>query len=283
MRNITYRQIVEILKELEINSGDTVLVHCSLSSIGRVEGDADTVIDAFIEAVGGEGTIVMPAFTDNLKEPFDLESTKSDTGIITEIFRKRKSVLRSMHPTHSVCAYGKFAEKIVEGHNLSDTPCGRRTPFYKIKELNGKIVLLGVDMSRNTMLHAVEEETGMKYLIEEIKLPAPTYIDDYENKTLTVRKFPAGHRDFLKLTPVLRENHLMREAFVGSALTKVFESEKFFDFAAAILKTNPGFFLCNNDCCNSCVAANLKIRGLSFDDRSFNNRCKWDNCEVCVI
>ena len=55
--------IVRGLGELGLRPGDVVLVHSSLSSFGYVEGGADAVIDALLDAVGPEGTVMVPTLT----------------------------------------------------------------------------------------------------------------------------------------------------------------------------------------------------------------------------
>jgi len=289
MIHLSCCEIACLLGELGVEKGDTVIVHSSLSSMGMVDGGPDAVIDALLNAVGEEGTLVMPAFSDNMKDAFDPENTKSDVGIISEVFRKRKDVLRSYHPTHSVCASGKNAEHITQGHQFSKTPCGRETPFYKIKELDGKIILLGVDMNRNTMLHAIEEEAYARYLIDEIRLPLPTYFkntgshsDNNSDQTIVIRSFPAGHRDFLKLTPLLRENRLIKERYIGSAYASVMECGALFAFVLDLLKKEPDFFLCSNIFCNSCVASRQKIKDSYFKWNEIENKCRNIGCEVCL-
>ena len=275
--------ITSCFKELDVKHGDTIFVHSSLSSIGNECGSAVKIIEVLQNYVGSNGTLIMPTFTDNLTEPFDVSTTPSDVGIMTETFRKTDNVIRSLHPTHSVCAKGRHAAYIAEGHNLSPTPCGRNTPFYKVFELKGKVILIGVDMNRNTMLHAIEEEAGVPYLIEGIELPAPTYIKNHEGRTITIEKYPAGHRDFLKLTHVLRREKLMKEAFIGQATVKVIEVEQLFKLVLNILREKPDYFLCNSSYCNSCIAAKAKIYGLNLSYNNINNKCCISNCEVCSI
>lgn len=176
------------LELMEIVKGDVVIVHSSLSSIGYVTGGADTVIDALLETVGDEGTIIMSTLT-GWFEPFDVENSPSAVGKISEVFRKRKNAYRSLHPVHSVAAIGKDAKYITEGHNNCNTGCGPGTPYYKIKELNGKIMLLGVDMDRNTIMHCLEEEIDALYL-RTLDIIAPTYIDNYKQKKFILNKFP---------------------------------------------------------------------------------------------
>ena len=54
-------EIVKALREAGVREGDCLLVHSSLSAFGALE--AETVIEAFREAVGPAGTFFLPAFT----------------------------------------------------------------------------------------------------------------------------------------------------------------------------------------------------------------------------
>jgi aminoglycoside 3-N-acetyltransferase len=121
---VTKQQIVKDLRSLGIQEGSVIFVHSSLKSIGFVEGGAETVIDALMEAVGPEGTLTMPCLsvsgsmvkTLERGSVFDPKITPSTVGAITEAFRKRQDVCRSIHPTHSVCAWGAKAGWITSGH-----------------------------------------------------------------------------------------------------------------------------------------------------------------------
>ena len=48
------------LKEVGVKKGQAIMVHTSLSSLGYVCGGAQSVIEALLESVGEEGTIMMP-------------------------------------------------------------------------------------------------------------------------------------------------------------------------------------------------------------------------------
>ncbi len=65
----TKQSITEDLKALGLKKGMTVLVHSSLSSIGWVNGGAVAVIQALIDVVTEEGTIVMPSQSVELSDP----------------------------------------------------------------------------------------------------------------------------------------------------------------------------------------------------------------------
>jgi aminoglycoside N3'-acetyltransferase len=165
---VTRSHIITALSELGLAAGDCVLVHSSLSSMGNVESGADTVIDAFLSVLGSEGTLVMPTLCqkemDRRFEIWDVRTSPSDVGRITETFRLRPGVLRSDHATHSVAATGRWAFEITQGHRTAsgrpgpwgDAAFGRGSPWEKLYDLEAQIVFLGVDFRVNTMGHFVE-------------------------------------------------------------------------------------------------------------------------------
>jgi len=162
---VTKQFIVDELHKVGIIDGDVVMLHASLSKIGFVEQGAHSVIDAFMEAVGFEGTLVMPAFPAigfnydylSTNPVFNYYLTPSKMGIITEVFRNKSNVLRSLHPTDSVCAFGKHAYYLVKDHFNQLTPYNTFSPFYRLCELKAKIVLLGVDLNSLTNFHTSED------------------------------------------------------------------------------------------------------------------------------
>jgi len=159
---LTKRQIVEDLRKLGVKQGDSLMVHSALSALGLVRGGADTVIDALLEAVGSEGNVAMPLMTGN--GVFKIEESPSNVGVVTEVFRQRKETVRSLHPSHSVGIQGKDAQWLVKDHVKQPTAYGKGTPYHKLVELGGKVLLLGVDQDRNTTLHTIESLAGVPYL-----------------------------------------------------------------------------------------------------------------------
>jgi len=122
MTTVTKNDILKTLTELGIKNGDLVHFHSSLKSMGHVEGGPDAVIDAFLEAVGPEGTVAVPTLSqknfERAYEDWTLDRP-SDVGLITETFRLRKEAKRSDQATHSVAAIGRLAEYITADHGRS--------------------------------------------------------------------------------------------------------------------------------------------------------------------
>ncbi len=165
-------------KALGIENGMVLLVHSSLSAMGWVCGGAVAVIIALQEVLGETGTLVMPAHSTDLSDPSqwenpsvpeswwqtiretmpaydpDLTPTRS-MGKIAETFRKQKGVIRSAHPQSSFCARGPQALSITNNHALA-YGFGEHSPLARVYDLQGFVLLLGVDHSSNTSIHLAE-------------------------------------------------------------------------------------------------------------------------------
>jgi aminoglycoside 3-N-acetyltransferase len=153
--HVTADDIIAGLTQVGLADGDLVQVHSSLSAFGYVEGGADTVVDALLEVVGEEGTVMMPTFNHGNVDIFDINQTPSVNGAITNALRERPGAYRSMHPTHPYAAIGFVARELVEGHLAAGT-FGNESPLGKLAIWGGKVLLLGVGPNVNTAAHIGE-------------------------------------------------------------------------------------------------------------------------------
>ena len=166
--NEVVRLMARDLAGLGVRRAGTLLVHSSLRSLGSLPGGAETAVEGLLEALGGEGTLLMPALsyeTVGAENPvFDVLGTRSCVGALPEFFRRMAGVVRSVHPTHSACATGPRARELLGGHMRDATPCGGNSPFFKLREAAGQILFIGCGLRPNTSMHAVEELTEPPYL-----------------------------------------------------------------------------------------------------------------------
>ncbi len=185
-----FGQMVEELSALEIRPGGMLLVHASLRSLGAVEGGAETVIQALLQVLGEQGTLLLPALsyeTVSAEQPrFDVRHTPSCVGALTEYFRQREGTMRSLHPTHSVCAVGRDAEALLASHYHDETPCGTNSPFHHLPLNNGQILFLGCGLRPNTSMHAIEELIEPSYLYGSVV--------EYDMIDQTGKSFPMNVR-----------------------------------------------------------------------------------------
>ena len=192
------RRFVDDSRTLGVRPGGVLLVHSSLGAFARtgpVPGGAETVIDALIASIGEDGTLLLPALsyeTVTRSNPeFDARTTPSNVGVIPETFRRRDGVVRSVHPTHSVCAAGPRAAELTDGHLADSTPCGEHSPFHRLPRTDGQILMLGCSLMPNTSMHAIEELVEPRYLFGE---PYECSVTDANGTTVRKRYRPHGFR-----------------------------------------------------------------------------------------
>ena len=163
------------LNNLGIERGDIILIHSSLKSIGYVVGGGKTVIEAFLDVVGQEGTLMVPTYPrrgsmyntcNNKNYIFDYTSKKTAMGAIPSEFLKLRGVFRSIHPTHSISAIGKYVKEITETHHIGDKTFGENSPWGKLIKLNGKILGIGITLGPTTQYHYIEDIMGEDFPIK---------------------------------------------------------------------------------------------------------------------
>jgi aminoglycoside 3-N-acetyltransferase len=249
-RILNKNDIILGLQELGLTKGNIALVHSSLSSFGYVEGGADTVIDAMLETVGDEGTIMVPTLTGNSKQnaiippTFDPINTPCWTGKIPETFRLRKTAIRSLHPTHSVAAIGKHAEYLIANHEKCETPCSMDSPYGKLVKLGGYILLLGVTHSSSTILHLVEEIANSPYHMQPELVAAKLVNPDGTTTTVRCRIHLWGwDRDFNKIDGLLADARIMRVHKIGDAMVRLIAARPMVDLVLSELETDSLYLL----------------------------------------
>lgn len=154
------------LRAQGVNRGDVLLLHSSYDRFSAFSGRPTDVIILLQNILQDEGTLLMPTMSFNGtaieyvgdKTHFDLRRCPSRMGLITELFRRSKGVVRSVHPTHSVACSGKSAEELAKNHYDAKTPCGNPSPYAKLPGIEGKILFLGTGIGAMTLFHYVEEE-----------------------------------------------------------------------------------------------------------------------------
>ncbi len=240
---VTRADIAGGLASLGVAPGDVILAHSSLSRFGRVEGGADAVIDALLEAVGPRGTLLVPTHTwsaVNAKEPvFDVRRTPSVVGRITEVFRRRPGALRSLHPTHSCAAIGPAQEEMLDGHETQVTPCGSRSPYQRLIERGGTIVFLGVTLQVNTTFHALEEMACVPWLFDRFEMLYVVDYDRIERKVPSRRHADGLRRDYEALEPVLEREGALVKGHIGEAGVRVLDAARMADILLPRMAENP--------------------------------------------
>jgi aminoglycoside 3-N-acetyltransferase len=222
--------------------------------LGYVCGGADTVIEALLDAVGPGGTVMFPTLTGSSKlgprcpPRFDPRTDPCWTGKIPDTAWRRPDAVRSLHPTHSVAAFGPHARQLTDRHELAGWPCGPGTPYYKHAEIGGRILLIGCDLSVATTLHGVEEELNLPYHLQPTPVRA-TILAPAGPISLTTRIHLYGpERCFPRLEPLLIQSGVLIIGRVGSATSRLIDAAAMLRIARRAAQQNPEFFLSDHEC-----------------------------------
>lgn len=168
---IDRKRLVKIFHSLGIEKGITVCCHSSLSRLGYIAGGAETVIDALEETIGKDGCLLMPSYAMTGSQEsflssgqiFDVRNSPSKAGLITEEFRLRPDVNRSLHPTVSIAGWGDRANEILHGHENSMFPYGQDTPYGKLAEREDSFILM-LETHIQSLLHHLQDRVDFPNL-----------------------------------------------------------------------------------------------------------------------
>lgn len=163
------------LATLGVRPGAVLMVHAGVKALGPVLGGVETVVAALREALGPAGTLVAYAgFYDDYEEQLDVDGrcpaalrdqvpafdpvasrANPDHGLLPEAIRTTPGALRSANPGASLTALGARADWLTASHP-QDYGYGPGTPFARLVEAEGQVLMLGAPLDTITLLHHAE-------------------------------------------------------------------------------------------------------------------------------
>ena len=240
----TYEDLLKGFQQIPLTDSRVILVHSSYKSLGGVEGGAEAVIDALLNWVGPDGTVLLPNFNfQSWTEThyFDVRETPSHMGIIGELGRLRLDALRTPHPIYSFSALGKLKDEFA---NCDDVEAyGPNSVFARFHKLNGLNVSIGLHWNSTfSMHHYVEYNTGCDY--RRVKKFSGIYVsyDDQPNiKTYSmfVRKDARVITDIVPGMDELFDDGVIKAVQVGEAMVHYCPAIDFFDHMSVIVRQHP--------------------------------------------
>jgi aminoglycoside 3-N-acetyltransferase len=258
-RKIVLKQdILAALKKVGVRKGQTIMVHTSLSSLGFVCGGAQVVIEALLESVGADGTIVMPSQSwKNLdptagvhwEEPeawwqmirdnwpaYNRDITPTNTmGAVAEMFRKWPGTFRSDHPARSVAANGKYAQHLTSDHDLSNI-FGEGSPIGKLYELDGYVLLIGVGYDKNTSLHLADVRAD--YPGKHDCLEYSAIMENGERVWKGYRTLFVDGEDFDQIGAAFEKECSVQKVALGNGIIALMKQRELVDFAVNWIERN---------------------------------------------
>ena len=243
---------------LGVKPGAIIIMHSSLSKIGWTVGGPLSVIRALMHILTPEGTLVMPTFSSDNSEPskweyppvpkdwwdtirkempaFEPQITPTrEMGRIVENFLYWPGVLRSNHPVSSFAAWGKHAKFITENHELIEE-LGEGSPISRLYELNGQILLVGVDHYNNSSIHLAEYRSdfhGKKY-----NNTGSAMLVNNQRKWVEWEELDIDSDDFAQLGKDFESKINYKPGKIGIADSRLISLRAIVDFGVEWLKKN---------------------------------------------
>ncbi len=255
--NINKETLVKDLRNLGVKNGDLLYIKASMRSLGRIEGGANTFIDATLDVVGKEGTIVVSSFVkvkplSYLKRHKELVydiNTASYAGAVGNAIMKYPNVELSRHPVQKFAAIGKMAKKLMGDHTEESYAYD---PLRVMAEIGGKGLIVGKDVIGVGTTHVVMGLLGYKQRRPKVGV---RYKDDSGNVKIFQLDWAGMCSDgFHKFFPEYDKvpGTIISEAKVGNAVTKLTDMQKTMEIELKILGENPYFFMCRDKDCFCC-------------------------------
>jgi aminoglycoside N3'-acetyltransferase len=253
-----------------------VILHSSLKSFGHVEGGADAVIDAFLNA---GCTLIVPTFTYNCQVPpppgwtirrngmnpnwiierekaeaFDRRDTRitRDMGAVPARILERPDRIRGVHPLNSFTGLGLQAAGLI----AAQAPLNVYGPLKQIYlGPPAFLALAGVNLTKATAIHFAEERSGRRLFRRWALLSGAADIEVEEG---------GCSEGFENLAPIV--SGLEKRVQIGASLWRIYPFKEFIDAIISAILLDPTITHCPD---KDCVRCNDAVRGgpLFFDDR----------------
>lgn len=250
--------LIEGFKKLGLKEGQNIMVHASLSSLGFVCGGEQIVIEALIESVGPEGTLMMPTQTWKNLDPssgvhweedkewyqairdnwpaYDKNITPTNTmGKVAEMFRKWPNAERSNHPVRSVAALGKNASYLTKDHDLENI-FGKNSPLDKLYGLDGYVLLIGVGYDKNTSLHLADALA--EYPSKHYESNSSAIMINGKREWVTYKTLYVDGEDFEKIGEDFEKTNKISTLKIGNAVIKFMKQRDLVDYAIKWIEAN---------------------------------------------
>ncbi|MBO5724188.1 MAG: AAC(3) family N-acetyltransferase [Lentisphaeria bacterium] len=250
----SFASLTADLHRMGLTGEETIMIHSSMKKIGPVEGGAETVLEVLKEYFRkGNGLLVFPAFSyaSILNAPgknvFDVRNTPCCVGILPELFRSQSGVKRSLHPLHSLAAWGRECVSFTEGHEKYDTAFNLNGPFGRLPVRNGKILLAGVGLTACTYFHALEEWACVDILSRN---PLSLYVQDETGNRFarSVYWHKGAHSEmFDRALKLLEAGGALHHVRFGSAASLLLDCRKSAEILLPLLREKKDFFF-NPEC-----------------------------------
>lgn len=233
---LTRNEIMTQLEPFGFAVGKPVIVHTSLKAVGEIEGGGQTLLDCLIEFFTRDnGIFCVPTHTWRWGY-LDMRSNETCIGVMPNLAAAHPDGTRTPHPTHSMAVFGKreFVDEFVRNEENMPTPGHPDGCYGKIYKAGGHVMLLGVNQTKNTYLHCVEEIIGVPNRLSDA--PSARKVIYKDGRETTV--FTHGHDahgiaevsgNYWKYEPAFRLYGCIFDGTLGDAKVQMCSARKMKD------------------------------------------------------
>jgi aminoglycoside 3-N-acetyltransferase len=257
---VLMRTLTADLRRLGVTPGGVLLMHSSFAGLGFVPGGPQAAVQAVLDALRPDGTLVVPTHTPDNSDPaswsrppvprewwepirreapgFHPDRTPAGKwmGVLAETARAWPGARRSGHPQVSFAAVGPRAAEVTGTHRL-DGPLGDESPLGAVYRLDGQVLLLGVGHGNNTSLHLAECRQGDPPTHEA---GAVLYRGDRPGEWVTWTEVQSDASDFDRIGEAFEATGAARLGPVGEATARLMAQRAVVDFATAWIAAHRG-------------------------------------------
>ena len=233
--HFTAAALMATFREMITEDFEILMVHSAYDRmLPMYSGTVKDLVNELVSFCGPTRTLAMPAFVlgapgyDPIRyyqsRTFDVRRTVSEMGLVTEVFRRRPGVKRSLHPTHSVCALGPLAGELTATHHLGTTSAGSYSPFEVMARRRTVVIGIGVEYYRClTQAKSIEDILGDSFPVPSTRESLPVRTVDQHGVVsvypLTIRTFAQPPHGAI-LRSLMSSQELMESSFHGVPLWK---------------------------------------------------------------
>ncbi len=250
----THADLFQALQRAGVERGDTVFFHVGADTLGQLKDATTTsqacelLYDCLREAVGPDGTILVPTYTFSFcnRQNFDVQKTPTEGGPwstfapFLEYVRTLPGAFRSGDPIHSVAGIGPKAEELLA--DVPNTCFGRGSVHDRLMQAGGKICTIGVGLDEATFRHFAEEVARVPFRFKKLFTGhiRNNGVSKKQGWIYNVRMWAdAAYPDGTRLEATARENGVCRFEPVGRGELSVVDAKAYYDLTIQALSEDP--------------------------------------------
>jgi len=242
MQTVSEQEIRNAIRTILVPEHNLAMIHSSSGTFGFTD-----CVDIWKEEADRAGyTIALPTFSWSYckSRMYHYKNTPAETGLLPELFRRQKNVIRGKNPIFSFAGYGVRAGELIA--HPGETCWGKDTPFDYINNHDGLLIMFGVGCEYLTFYHHIEEMKLVPYHYFKTFDGRADYgegfIDVAPKYHVRSLELPSGS-DFSLVHNALEKENKMRIIRLGGGVIRVLKAREVYVLGCQLIERDPYVFL----------------------------------------